>query len=122
METKEKILILPTLGVPAEEVKMEGASGATIRKVITDEEGAPHFAMRLFELAPEGHTPAHRHEHEHEIYIIQGKGALQTEEGLYPLNLCDAVFIPPNALHNFINQGTAPFRFLCFIPIGREKL
>jgi quercetin dioxygenase-like cupin family protein len=117
METKEKILIRPTIEVPAEDVKTDGAIGATIRKVITDKEGAPNFAMRLFELAPEGHTPAHRHDFEHEIYIIQGKGILQTEEESVPLKLGDAIFVPPNALHNFQNVGIAPFRFLCFVPL-----
>lgn len=117
METKEKILIRPTLDVPPEEVEMEGAKDATIRKVITDKEGAPNFAMRLFELAPDGHTPFHSHNFEHEVYIIQGKGILQTEDESVPLKLGDAIFIPPNALHNFANDGIAPFRFLCLVPL-----
>ena len=117
MESKGKILIRPALEVPAEEVKMEGAKDATIRKIITEKEGAPNFAMRLFELAPGGQTPAHRHDFEHEIYIIRGKGILHTEEGPCPLNPGDAIFVPANALHNFQNAGSDPFRFLCFVPL-----
>ena len=51
------------------------AKGVTGRVVIGSADGAVNFAMRIFELAPGGHTPLHAHEWEHEIFVHAGRGA-----------------------------------------------
>ena len=38
--------------VELEDVTMEGAEGAKIRWLISEKDGAPNFATRLFEVAP----------------------------------------------------------------------
>jgi len=114
-------LIVDSLGMAPKPVAMEGARGAVIRELITDRDGAPTFAMRLFELAPEGHTPKHSHPHEHEIYILAGAGQLGGAAGGRPLRQGDAVFVPGGVEHQFANTGSGPLRFLCLIPIEKKS-
>ena len=49
--------IMKALSVPAEDVTMEGAEKVTIRWLISKDDGAPNFAMRLFDMEPGGHSP-----------------------------------------------------------------
>ncbi len=111
-----KTQVIHALEFPPRKVEMEGADGATIRELITCREGAPNFAMRMFEVAPGGHTPLHTHPYEHEVFILEGEGELRG--GLAPraLRPGDAVFVPPDALHQFNNPGRKTLRFLCLIP------
>ncbi len=54
--------------------------GVKIRWLITEETGAPNFAMRQFTVAPGGSTPQHTHSWEHEAYILEGSGTIQGGE------------------------------------------
>ncbi len=103
--------------VPAQQVTEEGASRATIRWLISKPEGAPHFAMRLFELAPGGCTPLHTHAWEHEVFALGGPAEVVTESGAQPLARGDAVLVLPEELHQFRNTGAGAARFLCMIPL-----
>ncbi len=59
------------------EVKLEkmigGAHGTSVRWLITEKDGAEHFAMRLFEMNPGGQSPHHSHEWEHEVFVLEGE-------------------------------------------------
>jgi len=101
--------------VAADEVE-HGAQATTIRWLITKDDGAPNFAMRLFEIAPAGHTPRHQHHWEHEVYVLSGEGAVCTAEGEVPLEPGTVVFVAPNDDHQFKNTGGEPLRMLCLIP------
>ncbi len=104
--------------VPAEPVA--GLEGVTIRWVISQNDGAPHFAMRVFELQPGSGSPHHRHAWEHEVFILAGKGVLRIEEGEHPLEPGTAVFVPEGMVHQFYNDGDQVLRFLCLIPHPEE--
>ena len=56
-------------------VNIEGAKDVEIRWLISKEDGAENFAMRMFELQPGGHTPLHTHPHEHEVFIVEGNAS-----------------------------------------------
>jgi len=118
-ESKKIPLVRTAIGIAPLEVKEEGAEKVVIRRIFTEAEGAPTFAMRLFELAPGGNTPLHRHPHEHEVYIVEGRAEMTTEEGAVSLQSGDAILVYPEALHNFKNTGESPLRFLCFVPNKR---
>jgi hypothetical protein len=45
--------------VPLEQV--EGMPGVTVRWLVTEADGAPHFAMRVFEVPAGGSTEHHSH-------------------------------------------------------------
>ncbi|MDY0151174.1 MAG: cupin domain-containing protein [Candidatus Cloacimonas sp.] len=102
--------------VELEPVYAEGAEGAEIRWLIAQRDGAPNFAMRMFEVSPGGHTPFHQHEWEHELYVLAGKGALVLENGETPFGVNDVMYVDPNMMHAFKNTGEETLKFLCMIP------
>jgi quercetin dioxygenase-like cupin family protein len=95
----------------------EGASKLKVRWLITKETGAENFVMRLFEMEPEGHSPFHAHPWEHEVFILDGKGYVVSEDGEVRFRSGDVIFVPPNEKHQFKNDGAESLRFLCLIPI-----
>lgn len=109
-------VIVDVAAMPAAVVTMPGAQGAKIREVFTHREGAPNFAMRVFDVEPGGHTPYHHHNFEHEIYILAGAGEVVGEENTRPMKAGDAIFMPPNVPHQFRNTGNDTLRFICLIP------
>jgi quercetin dioxygenase-like cupin family protein len=99
-------------------VNVEGASGVEIRQLISKADGAPTFAMRMFEIEPGGHTPLHRHPHEHEVFVLEGEGTFVHEGRNYPIAREDVVFVPGDSEHRFKNTGNSPLRFLCLVPLS----
>ena len=107
--------------VPAEKVEMEGAKDCQVRLAITPRDGAPTFAMRIFEVAAGGHTPLHRHPYEHEIYVIEGRGTVWRDGREVSLKPGDILFVPADEQHQFKNAGASPFKFMCLIPAQFQK-
>jgi len=103
--------------VDPQEVAEQGAADVTVRWLISRPEGAPTFAMRLFELAPGGHTPLHEHAWEHEVYIVEGQAEVMSREGPAKLAAGDAVLVLPHEMHQFRNTGNGAAKFLCMIPL-----
>ena len=95
----------------------EGTKGVKVRWLITEEMGARTFAMRLFEVEPEGYSPLHSHPWEHEIFILKGEGIAIGEEGEHPIKEGDVIFIPPDERHQLRNTGDGKLMFLCLIPL-----
>ncbi len=99
-------------------VEDSAAKGTFIQEYITARNGAPNFALRVFELQPGGYTPYHAHPWEHENYILEGEGELVNPDGsATPLKAGDGAFVPPMQKHQYRNTGTTVFRFICCIPI-----
>ncbi len=107
-------------GVPAQDVAEEGAAGTKIRWLIAEKDGAPNFAMRLFEMAPGGHTPLHAHPWEHEVFVIRGRGLVVRGGSEARIAPGDFVFIEPNETHQFRNHGRAMLSFICVIPLRKR--
>ena len=91
------------------------AAGVEMRPLITHTEGAPHFAMRFFNLDPAGHTPYHAHEWEHEVYIVAGTGTVRGKDGERSLHAGDCVFLGPFEEHQF-SAGAGGLQFICCVP------
>ena len=102
------------------EVRMEGAFGTKMRMLIGPEDGAGNFHMRHFEVAPGGRTPHHSHDFEHEVLILTGSGIVNSERGDRPFKAGDVVFVPPNEMHQFVNNGQEPAEFICVIPAPKD--
>ena len=92
----------------------DGRSGVTMREMITASDGAPTFAMRVFDLAVGATTPYHQHAWEHEVFIVSGSGVVKSEQGDRPFAAGDTVFIPGEELHCFAAETAV--RFVCVIP------
>jgi quercetin dioxygenase-like cupin family protein len=104
--------------LPPQAVPEEGAAGTTIRWLIARPDGAPNFAMRLFEIAPSGHTPLHQHDWEHEVFILEGQGEVMRADGPVALTVGNALLVLPNELHQFRNTGPATLKLICLIPLA----
>jgi len=102
--------------VPVSAVEGQGAEGVRIRWLIGKDDGAPNFYMRLFTVAPGGHTPLHSHKWEHEVYILAGQGVVRTADGRTAVAAGDVVFVTGGELHQFANVGGAELKFLCLVP------
>jgi len=108
--------------VPATPVTMEGAKDVTVRVLIGPNDKAPNFAMRLFELAPGGHTPFHAHNFEHEVIILDGDIAVVTPQGDKPVKKGDVLLVAANEEHQFKNlSDKASAQFICLVPIAYQK-
>lgn len=102
--------------VPAEAVE-QGATRVTIREVITPEDGAPNFSLRVLEIEPGGHTPRHAHPWEHEVFVLAGRGSVWCQaHGYVELSPGDTVLVAPDEEHQFRGAGEELFRFVCLIP------
>jgi quercetin dioxygenase-like cupin family protein len=102
--------------VPLLPVTMAGSADCQVRWLVSRSDGAPNFAMRLFEIAPGGYTPHHHHPYEHEIFILSGQGEVLEGETPRPLTSGDVALIQPNEVHQFRNTGNEVLRMLCLIP------
>ena len=94
-----------------------GVPGVSVRWVINEKDGAPNFAMRIFDVEPGATTPFHQHDWEHEVFVLSGDGAVGRDGGQSPIGPGSVVFIPGKENHQFINQGEDVLRFICLIPI-----
>lgn len=105
--------------VQPQTVTMPGAEGVTMRLMVGRADGAPTFAMRMFELVPGGHTPKHEHNYEHEVLILEGRGEIAgsaAASGCRAICAGDVIFIPPQEMHQFRNTGDQPLKFICLVP------
>ena len=97
-------------------VEVDGAKGVGIRWLISKEDGAENFAMRMFEVESGGHTPLHRHAHEHEVFVVEGEGVFVCEGREYPFGSEYVIFVPGGKEHCFKNTAESLLRMLCIIP------
>jgi quercetin dioxygenase-like cupin family protein len=96
----------------------EEVPGAAMREVITGDDGAPNFTMRVFEVKPGSKTPTHAHSWEHEVFVLSGRGVVKGEHGETEIGNGSVVFIPPDEKHCFVTEGSEPLRFVCLIPLS----
>jgi quercetin dioxygenase-like cupin family protein len=90
--------------------------GVALRTVISAQDGAPHFAMRVLEVEPGASTPFHAHAHEHEVFILEGQAKVKSADGERALQPNDVVFVAGEEEHCFVNTGPQVLRFICCIP------
>jgi len=102
--------------IAKEAVDAEGAKDVEIRWLISKDDGAPNFAMRMFELQPGGHTPLHTHKHEHEVFVLEGRGIFVYGGREHQFEPEHVIFVPGGEEHQFKNTGDSIVRMLCLIP------
>ncbi len=94
----------------------EFVKGIAARVVIGKREGANNFCMRVFEIAPGGHTPKHSHDWEHEMFIHSGEGEVYGNDRWNPIASGTVVFMPGNEEHQLRNTGKELLVVVCVIP------
>ena len=107
--------------VESEPVTSYGSTKTSIQWLISKEQGAPRFAMRLFTLEPGANIGIHGHPEEHEIYIVQGNCELILEDGSRTkVKATDSVYVPPDEKHGYENTGSETLKFICVIPLLKK--
>ena len=114
--------VTPYEAVKSVPVTMPGSEACTVRWLVDENDGAPNFAMRQFEVGPGGFTPRHSHPYEHEVFVLEGEGEIVEDETPRPLRPGTVVFVAPDEIHQFRNTGAAPLKFLCFVPNSHRNL
>lgn len=109
---KEKVIHFKDV----EALPVEIGEKTTIRVLISKDDGAPTYSMRVFEVEPSGYIKEHSHPWEHEIFVLEGKGKIRIEDREYIVEPGYAIFIPPNFKHEYLNIGDKVWRFICTIP------
>ncbi|MCD6196772.1 MAG: cupin domain-containing protein [Staphylothermus sp.] len=106
--------------VKKEKVPEDMAEKTWIRWLIRKEDGAPNFAMRVFEVESGGHIKAHSHPWEHEIFVLEGVGDIRIGDRVYRVTSGFFIYIPPNVEHEYWNKGDKPLVFICLIPHTKQ--
>lgn len=97
-------------------VPPDAARKTYIRRLISEEDGAPTFTMRLFEVEVGGSIAPHHHPWEHEIFILEGEGKVKIGSKWYVVSEGYFIYIPPNVEHEYVNTGEKTLKFICVIP------
>lgn len=100
-----------------------GAAEGLRKGVLIDEhDGAPHFAIRRFELDPGASVPEHTNEVEHEQYVLTGEYTVGIGDDEYTVSAGDSLLIPAGTVHWYRNEGDEPGAFLCAVPNGDDAI
>ena len=103
--------------VEAEQIDKYDSRSASMRWLISKDNGAPNFAMRVVTIEPGGIVGMHEHPNEHEIFVIRGRVRAVAVGESVDLTEGDFLLIPENAgLHSFENTGDDTLEFICCIP------
>jgi len=113
----------------ADEIEYEtvdAADGLQKGVLIDEHDGAPHFAIRRFELAPGAEVPTHTNAVEHEQYVLAGEYVVGIGEGddatERVVSAGDSLLIPAGVPHWYRNESDEPGAFLCAVPNGDDTI
>ncbi len=112
------MLIKHLKNIAQELPSLAGTKGCSRRWLISQKDGAEHYAMKLFELEPGGVIPLHTHDDtEHEIFIVEGEGVLHDSQKETRVTQGDAIFVKSREQHSFKNISNKPLKFICVVSI-----
>lgn len=90
-------------------------------KIVTAEAGARHCELWEQFMEPGGEIPVHYHEVEEIITFLSGRVTVTIGEETTVVDADASVFIPPNVLHGFRNDGSETVRLLAFFPTSNPE-
>jgi quercetin dioxygenase-like cupin family protein len=109
----------------ADEVEYEdvaAAEGLSKGVLVSDADGAPHFAIRRFTLAPGADVPRHTNEVEHEQYVLAGEYVVGLGDEEVTVAAGDSLLIPAGTVHWYRNESDEEGAFLCAVPNGDDAI
>jgi len=105
---------------------VDAAEGLRKGVLIDERDGAPHFAIRRFELAPGAEVPKHTNAVEHEQYVLEGEYVVGIGEGEDAeervVSAGDSLLIPAGVPHWYRNESDETGAFLCAVPNGDDSI
>ncbi len=99
----------------------DGAQKAQVRE-LTPPGPETGVALDLWEIAPGGQSPSHRHPEEHMCYVLAGEGTLYGRDDgpALPLRPGAAIYIGKDEPHRVVNTGRTPLQVLVSTPLAQE--
>ena len=101
---------------------VDAADGLRKGVLLDESDGAPHFAMRRFEIAPGAAVPRHTNAVEHEQYVLAGEYAVGIGDSEHVVSAGDALLIPAGVEHWYRNDGDETGAFICAVPNGDDAI
>ena len=98
------------------------AQGVAARVAIGKADGANNFCMRVFEIAPGGHTPKHSHDWEHEMFVHSGVGQVYGNGQWNSVESGNVLLIPANEEHQIKNSAQDSLTIVCLVPAHAPEL
>ena len=98
----------------------EGVQDVVKRVLVSPGEGWDGWVMRLFEIAPGGHTPRHAHPWPHINFVASGRGTLYVDGVDHPLEAGSYAYVPAGHEHQFRAAADEPLSFVCIVPEAGE--
>lgn len=101
---------------------VDAADGLEKGVLLSDEHGAPNFAIRRFVLEPGADVPKHTNDVEHEQYVLEGAYTVGIGDEEYEVEAGDSLLIPAGTVHWYRNESDEPGAFLCAVPNGDDAI
>jgi quercetin dioxygenase-like cupin family protein len=101
---------------------VDAADGLRKAVLLDESDGAPTFAIRRFEIDPEGTVPRHTNTIEHEQYVLNGEYVVGIGDKEHVVSAGDALLIPAGVEHWYRNEGDNPGAFICAVPNGDDEI
>ena len=94
---------------------------ASMKALVSPEEGWKDHVMRVVELGIDGFSPKHSHPWQHINYVLEGQGELEIDGVVTPISPGSYAYVPGNTLHQFRNIGQQTFKFICIVPVEGHR-
>lgn len=104
------------------EVKHPSAQNASMKVMVSPQEGWNGYVMRHVEVEENGFTPKHKHPWPHINYMIEGEGELLINGKINKVTAGSYAYVPGDSLHQFRNAGKGVFKFICIVPEEGHKV
>ena len=101
--------------------KKKTPAGATIQWLLSEEDGAPNFEMRYYEMEKGLRTFGKPHDFEHMSFCLEGRGRLEIDGVWHDVKAGDARIIFPGEEHNLHNPYDETLKWICCVPKGVEN-
>lgn len=101
---------------------VDAADGMWKGVLLSEEHGAPHFAIRRFLLDPGAQVPKHTNGVEHEQYVLAGEYVVGIDDAEYTVTPGDSMLIPAGVVHWYRNESDEQAAFICAVPNGDDTI
>jgi quercetin dioxygenase-like cupin family protein len=101
---------------------VDAADGLSKGVLLSEADGAPHFAMRRFTIDPGAEVPRHTNAVEHEQYVLEGEYVVGIDGEEHTVSAGDALLIPAGVVHWYRNEGDEAGAFICAVPNGDDSI
>jgi quercetin dioxygenase-like cupin family protein len=102
----------------ADQPTLTASGDREFRYLVTDEVGCREVTQFRGDIAP-GRAPDHSHVYNEVIYVLDGEGALHTEDEDAPVSAGSCIHLPAYLLHSLENSGDSTMRIVAvFHPAG----